>query len=286
MGWRNGSEQGGGIARNTQYPEISLAKARDRARDAKELIKQGVDPVEEKKAIKARLRASQNGHMTFAEAARRTHEKKASEFRNQKHSKQWISTLERYAFPVIGNIPVEDIELSHILQVLEPIWRDRTETATRLRQRLEQVFNWAIISGYRRGANPAQWKGHLEVLLSKPTKIKTVRHMPALPWKDIGAFMIELRKREGMGARALEYIILTACRSGEARLGSWREIDFDDKTWTIPAERMKAGREHKVPLVDDAINLLKDLPRFEGSPYIFTAPRGGPLSDMSISAVC
>ena len=268
------------------YPEVSLAKARKRARDAKELIEQGIDPVEQKKSIRAALRASQNGRMTFAEAVKKCHEKKVSEFRNQKHSKQWISTLEKYTFPIIGNIAVEDIQLSHILDILQPIWMDKTETASRLRQRIEQVLNWATISGYRKGDNPARWKGHLDAILPKPNKIKKVKHMAALPWKDIGSFMIELKKREGMGARALELIVLTACRSGEARLATSDEIDFEAKTWTIPAERTKTHKEHKVPLVDDAITLLKGLPRFQGSPYIFTAPRGGPLSDMSISAVC
>jgi integrase len=268
------------------YPEISLAKARERAREAKELIMQGIDPVEQKKAIKAALRASQNGRLTFTEASRKCHEKKLFEFRNKKHSKQWISTIEKYAFPIIGNMAVEDIKLSHILQILQPIWTDKTETATRLRQRLEQVFNWATISGYRRGDNPARWKGHLEAILPIPNKIKKVRHMPALPWKDIGAFMAELRKREGIGARALEFIILTACRSGEVRLATWDEIDFGAKIWIIPAERTKTHNEHKIPLVNEALNLLMNLPRFQGSKLIFTAPRGGPLSDMSISAVC
>ena len=268
------------------YPEISLSRARERAREAKELIEQGVDPVERKKSIRAALRSSQNGRMTFSEAARRCHEKKVTEFRNPKHIKQWIKSVERFAFPIIGRMAVEDIELPQILKILEPIWIDKTETATRLRQRVEQIINWATISGYRKGDNPARWKGHLDAILPLPNKIKRVKHMKALPYKDIGAFMTELRQREGMGARALEFIILTACRSGECRLATWDEINLQDKVWTIPGERMKAGKEHKIPLVDDAVKLLRRLPRFQGSDYIFTAPRGGPLSDMSISAVC
>jgi integrase len=268
------------------YPEVSLAKARERARDAKELIGQGVDPIEKRKSIVEALRASQSDFFTFADAARQCHAKKVAEFKSAKHAKQWISTLEKYAFPVIGRMAIDKIDLSNILDILQPIWKDKTETATRLRQRIEQVFNWAIISGYRRGDNPARWKGHLEALLPLPNKIKKVRHMPALSWKDIGAFMVELRQREGIGARALEFIILTACRSGEVRLATWNEIDLDAKIWTIPAEHTKTHKEHKVPLVGDAIELLRELPRFEGSKFIFTAPRGGPLSDMSISAVC
>lgn len=268
------------------YPEISLAKSRERARGAKELISNGIDPIEQKRAVRLALMNSQNGRMRFAEAARKCHEKKVPEFRNPKHSKQWLRSVEKYAFPIIGNMAVEDIDLSHILNILEPVWQDKTETATRLRQRLEQVFNWATISGYRKGNNPARWKGHLDAILPTPSKIKKVKHFAALPWKDIGPFIVDLRKVEGMGARVLEFIILTACRSGEARFAVWGEIDFEKRVWTIPAERMKNKKEHKVPLVDDAIRLLKNLPQFEGSNYIFTAPRGGPLSDMTISAVC
>ena len=268
------------------YPEISLAKARERAREAKELIRRGVDPIEQRKALRIAFLKSQNGRMSFMEAAHKCHGKKVPEFRNPKHAKQWIRSVEKYAFPYIGNIAVEDVELSHILEILQPIWTDKTETATRLRQRLEQILNWSIISGYRKSNNPARWKGHLDAILPLPTKIKKVNHMRALPWKDMNPFMVELRKIEGMGAKALEFIILTACRSGEARFAVWDEIDLDNKTWVIPGERMKAGKEHKVPLVDDAIKLLENLPRFEGSNYIFTAPRGGPLSDMTISAVC
>lgn len=268
------------------YPEISLAKARERAREAKELIEQGVDPIEQRKARKLAFLNSQNGRMNFSEAARRCHEKKMPEFKNKKHGKDWISSIKRYAFPVIGRIAVADVDLSHIQAILIPIWNDKTETATRLRQRLEQVLNWATISGYRKGDNPARWKGHLDAILPVPSKIKKVKHMPALPYKDIGAFMLELRKREGIGARALEFIILTACRSGEARLATWGEIDLENKIWTIPADRMKAGKPHRVPLTDDMLKLLLNLPRLEGSRYIFPAPRGGALSDMALSMLC
>ena len=268
------------------YPEVSLAKARERAAEAKALIAKGVDPLERKRALQEALRASQNGRLTFAEAARRCHEKKVPEFKNPKHAAQWVRSLENYAFPAIGGMAVEDIELSHVLAVLEPIWQTKTETASRVRQRLENVLTWATISGYRTKENAARWKGHLDAILPIPTKIKNVQHMRALPWQDINPFMVELRKQEGMGARALEFIILTACRSGECRLATWDEISFADAVWTIPAERTKTGKEHKVPLVRDALKLLESLPRFEGSNYLFTAPRGGPLSNMTISAVC
>lgn len=278
----------GGKRRNIglgSYPEISLADARESAREMKKKIRQGIDPVEERKATQRALR-EQSKRMTFAEAARLCHEKKQSEFKNEKHAKQWISTIERYAFPVIGNIPVDEIDLPHILSVLEPIWHEKTETATRLRQRLEAVLSWATVSGHRQGDNPARWQGHLDAVLPKPNKLKKVNHHAALPWQQIGAFMQELRKRKGTAARALEFLILTATRSGEVRLATWEEIDLENRIWTIPGDRMKTGKEHTVPLTNDAVKLLEALPRFEGSPYVFPAARGGLLSDMSISAVC
>jgi integrase len=268
------------------YPQISLVRAREKANEAKILIEKGISPIDQKKEIKAAIKVSQDGKITFMKAARQCHDIKSSDFKNIKHGKQWISTLEKYAFPVIGRMNVDEINLSHILQVLEPIWKEKTETATRLRQRIEAVLTWATVSKYRQGDNPARWQGNLSELLPKPNKIKTVKHMPALPFKDIHAFMTELRKMEGMGARALELIILTACRSSECRLATWDEIDFQERIWTIPAERMKASKEHRIPLTKDVIKLLNNLPRFEGSNYIFTTPKGGPISDMTILAVC
>jgi integrase len=194
--------------------------------------------------------------------------------------------LERYAFPVLGKRPVEDIDLPAVESVLAPIWLERTETAKRLRGRIESVLSWAIASGKREGPNPARWRGNLDAVLAKPSKVSKVQHHRALPWKEIGRFMADLRQRQGMAARALEFAILTAARSGEVRFAVWSEIDLEARCWTIPAERMKAGREHCVPLSAPALALLAALPRMEGSPYVFAAPRGGALSDMSISAVC
>jgi len=268
------------------YPEVSLADAREKARETKKLIEQGIDPVEQRQIKRVALVKSQAGKMTFSEAAHLCHEKKQSEFKNEKHSRQWISTIERYAIPVIGDLPVSEIDLPHILAVLEPLWTEKTETASRLRQRIEHVLTWATVSGYRSGDNPARWRGHLDAVLPKPSKVKKKNHFAALPWQQIGAFMKDLRQRKGTAARCLEFIVLTACRSGEARLATWDEINFKDKVWTVPADRMKAGKEHKIPLTDDAIRLLKNLPRFEGSNYVFTAARGGPLSDMAVSMVC
>lgn len=278
-----GKRRGFGLG---SYPEISLAQARERATEIKEMIRQGIDPIEQRKAIQRALRSERDRLTTFAEAATRCHQKKVSEFKNEKHAKQWINSIRLYAYPVIGDMPVAEIELHHILKILEPIWHNKTETATRLRQRLEQVLNWATVSGYRTGDNPARWKNHLDAILPKPSKIKKVKHFRALPWQNIADFIVKLRKRSGMSARCLEFIIMTAARSGEARLAVWDEINFENKTWTIPKERMKIGKEHIVPLTDDAIRLLKSLPQFKDSSYVFTAARGGPLSDMAISMVC
>ncbi len=268
------------------FPGVSLAQAREKARNVKETIEGGIDPVAERQARRQALIKSQMEKMTFAEAAHLCHEKKKPEFRSEKHSRLWIASINKYAIPVIGDLPVDEIELQHILKVLEPIWQEKTETATRLRQRLEHILSWSTVSGHRTGENPARWKGHLDTVLPKPSKIHKKKHYAALPWQEIGSFIQELRKRDGISARCLEFIILTACRSGEARLATWDEMDLENKVWTIPGERMKAEKEHAVPLTDEVVNLLKALPRFEGSPYVFPAARGGSLSDMAVSMVC
>lgn len=267
------------------YPDVTLAQARDKARAAREKIVQGIDPVAERKAARDALIASNAKRMTFAEAARRKHAAIASEFRNARSRDNWLSSLERYAFPVIGDIEVEDVELPHVLSVLEPIWKEKTETATRVRQRMESVFNWAIVGKYRESANPAVWKGNLAEVLPKPAKIAKVKHQRALDWHEVPGFMERLRQRGGISARALEFAILTAARSGEVRFATWDEFDLEARIWTVPEERTKNGKTHRVPLSDDALALLKALPRFEGSDIVFAAPRGGSLSDMSLSAI-
>ena len=268
------------------YPDVSLALARDGAREAREMIRRGVDPVEERGARRQALKLAQATALSFSEAARQCHQTKVPEFRNVKHQADWMSSIDRYVNPIIGDLPVASIELPHIVSVLEPIWQTKTETATRVRQRIEAVLGWATVSGYRTGDNPARWKGNLEHAMPNPSKIRTVRHFPAIPWHEVGEFMAALRRRDGISARALEFLILTAARSGEVRLAVWSEIDIDREVWTIPKSRMKAGREHRVPLSGPALNLLRELPRFAGSPYVFTSPRGGPLSDMALSTVC
>ena len=268
------------------YPEVKLAQARKKANEMKEQIENGIDPVEQRKSNRAALIASQDGKITFIKAARICHEKKQTEFKNVKHSKQWISSLEKYVFPIIGRMSVDEIDVPYILQVLEPIWQEKTETATRVRQRIEAVLSWATASEYREGDNPAKWQGNLDAILPKPNKIRKVKHHAALSYKEINSFITELKKQKSIAARCLEFLIYTACRSGEIRGATWEEFDFENKIWTIPEERMKAGKPHRVPLTDDMIQLLNNLPRFEDSAFLFPGARGGPLSDMALSMLC
>lgn len=268
------------------FPDVPLAQARDRARDAREQIGRGIDPVGERQSARVALMSAQSTRITFDQAARRYVSSKSLEFKNHKHAKQWSATLKTYASPGIGTLPVADVELRHIVQILEPIWTTKTETASRLRGRIENVLAWATVSGFRHGDNPARWKGHLDAVLPKKSKVHTVKHHEAMPWADLPAFMVALRARtESTAARCLEFAILTATRSGEARLATWAEMDLKAAVWEIPGARMKAGRTHRVPLSPDAVKLLKALPKFKDSPYVFAAPRGGPLSDAALSAL-
>lgn len=267
------------------YPEVSLALARERALEKKSLIAKGIDPVEEKRASKARLIASQRNTITFDDAADKVHTTKSKEFKNEKYKAQWISAIRMYASPIIGKLPVSEIDLQHIKDILEPIWLTKTDTAKKLRGNLETILAWATVNEYRNGNNPARWKGYLDQILQKPSKVKKVQHYKAMPIDNMPAFMTELRKQEGISARALEFTILTAARSGEARGATWDEIDLNAKVWTIPGERMKAGKEHRSALSDAAINVLKNMPRFADNNLVFPSPRGGMLSDMSLAAV-
>lgn len=266
------------------YPDVPLAEARDKARAAKRAIKEdGIDPIEQRKAARSKLKAELAKAITFKEAATKyiaTHE---HGWKNAKHAAQWTSTLETYAYPKIGNLHVRDVDDAHVMEILTPIWTAKTETASRLRGRIEKVLDWAIASKYRDGPNPARWKGNLDVRLAQPSKVAKVQHHAALPYEDIGAFMSELRQVDGMGARALEFAILTATRSGEVRGATWQEINLDKALWIIPAERMKAGKEHHVPLSPAAVKLLKAVPRLGDSTYVFPGTKGM-LSDMTLTA--
>jgi integrase len=254
------------------------------------LVRAGIDPIEDRKqkATQAEEAAklSSASAKTFSDVAKEYIDSHKAAWKNDKHHAQWANTLETYANPFIGTKPVSEITTDDVLAILKPIWNTKTETATRVRSRIELVLSYAKAKKLRQGENPAIWRGHLDALLPKPTKLKNVRHHPALPYAIIADFMVKLRVTKGTSARALELVILTAARSGEVRLATWSEIDLDAKLWTIPGERMKAGREHWVPLSDQAIALLKGLPRIKDVDYLFPGMRDNkPLSDMSLSAI-
>ncbi|BCO30068.1 integrase [Thiohalobacter sp. COW1] len=267
------------------YPTVTLKQAREKARELREQLAEGTDPVEQRKAQRSALAAEQARAITFEQAASQYIEAKGGEWKNAKHRQQWENTLKTYAFPELGTLRISDIDTPHILAVLEPIWTTKTETATRVRQRMEVILDWATARKYREGENPARWKGHLDTMLAKPTKIKPTKNHPALPYPMAADFMADLRDREALAARALEFGILTAARSGEVREASWAEFDLEGKVWTVPAERMKAGKEHRVPLSEAAVQLLRDLPRLKGNDLVFPAPRGGVMSDQAMKAV-
>ncbi|MGE4533492.1 tyrosine-type recombinase/integrase [Halomonas sp.] len=267
------------------YPDVTLALAREKARDTREKIAQGIDPVAERQRLRSAALAERLRDMTFEKAAEAVVAKKQAEARNPKHGKQWASTLETYAYPVLGPMSVADIELAHVKQVLEPIWQTKTETATRVRQRIEAVLSWASVHGHRSGENPARWKGNLDAVLPAPTKVSKVEHHRAMPMDDMHDFMLALEKRKGIAPRCLAFVILTAVRSGEARAATWDEIDLAEKVWTIPGDRMKAGREHRVPLSAPAVELLEALPRFAGCNLVFPNTQGRKLSDATLAAV-
>jgi len=222
--------------------------------------------------------------MTFARAMEKYLAGKLAEFDNEKHRKQWRATLDNYAVPELGSMIVSEISVQDIQRVLEPIWLTKTETASRLRGRLEAVLAWATVSGHRSGENPARWRGNLDSVLPKPSRVAKVAHHPALSMADAPNWFADVRSRNGMATRALEFMAMTAARSGEVRGALWQEIDLDAGLWIIPADRMKAGKEHRVPLTGPAIDLIKALDRFGDSPYVFPAVRGGQLSDAALSA--
>ena len=267
------------------FPDVTLAGAREKARAARLKIEQGVDPILDRQQTDSALKALQASAISFDEAARMFIDSRSDEWRNPKHRAQWSATLATYASPVIGKLLVSDIDHSHILAVLEPIWKTKTETASRLRGRIESVLNWATSRGQREGLNPARWKGHLENLLSKPSKIAKVNHHTALAVDAMGSFMADAGARAGIAAPALMFLVLTSARSGEVRGATWKELDLDAGVWTISAERMKSGKEHRVPLSAWALRILRDQPRIEGTELVFPAPRGGMLSDMTLTAL-
>jgi integrase len=241
--------------------DFTLDEARERARQARQLLTDGVDPLEARKAERAKRALEAAKAVTFKEAAQQYFDQHERKWRNAKHRAQFLSTLESYAFPALGKLSVAAIDTGLVLKVIEPIWQDKTETANRLRGRIESVLDWATVRGYRQGDNPARWKGHLAEVLPARGDIAPHQHHRALPFVAVPDFMVQLATREGMGARALELTILTAARTGEVIGARWSEFDLKAKLWTIPPGRMKGHREHRVPLSDRAVAILKALPR-------------------------
>lgn len=263
---------------------VSLADARKKAEDCRRLLADGADPMEAKNSRKAQERLKAATSMTFAECAKAYIEAHSAGWKNAKHASQWTNTIEAYAAPVIGPLAIQDVDTGLVLRILEPMWKEKTETASRLRGRLENILDWATVRGLRRGDNPARWRGHLEALLPAREKVRAVRPMPALPFTQAGAFMAELRAREGLAALALEFQILTAARSGEVRGAAWDEFDLEAKVWTIPAARMKMKVEHSVPLSTRAAAIVERLSKAKTGPLVFSAGKS-PLSDMTLAAV-
>lgn len=238
---------------------VSLQEARQKAQDARRLLLEGIDPLDQRKADRAAKHFAQATAITFQDAATKYIKSHKAGWKNAKHAAQWTSTLETYAYPEIGTLPVASIDVGLVMRVVEPIWATKAETASRLRGRIEAVLDWSRVRGYREGENPARWKGNLDHLLPARSKVRRVKHHPALPYAEVGDFVQELRKQEGTGACALEFAILTGCRTGEVLGSTWGEINLDAKLWTLPAERMKSGQEHRVPLSNRAIDILISL---------------------------
>lgn len=262
---------------------VSLAEARNKARAARGLLTDGIDPIEHKRAEKA-ARALENGSTkTFDECSRAYIDSQKAGWGNSKHADQWTNTLATYASPVFGTLPVSAIDTARVMRALEPIWTTKPETASRIRGRIEAVLSWATVHGYRQGENPARWRGHLDKLLPKTSKVATVKHHQALPYQQIGEFMKALRAENGTAARALELCILTATRTSEVIKAKWSEFDLAEGLWTIPAERMKARREHRVPLSPAAVKLLEKEKRKSDGGWVFPGVRYGKhLSNMAM----
>jgi len=262
------------------YPTVSLSQAIEYAREALQQIRSGTDPAAERRAKRVTV------EWTFERTALAYIEAHRPSWKNAKHALQWESTLKAYAYPVFGHKHVRNVSKSDVLAAIEPIWSTKNETASRVRNRIELVLSYAVQRELRpEGLNPARWRGNLDMALPQLSRKSRIEHHAALVIDQIHGFMQQLQQLEGMGSKALEFLILTAARSGEVRGASWSEIDLEAGTWSIPAERMKASRPHRVPLSARAVELLEGLPRFEGVELVFPGKSGKALSDMTLTAV-
>jgi integrase len=257
------------------FPTVSLVKARKQAEAYRQLVAAGVDPIEQRNEEHKVARIASAKAMTFEQCAKAFIASHQAGWRNSEHRSQWSRTLATYVFPVMGALPVQAVDTAIVLKSLEPIWTEKTVTASRVRGRIEAVLNWAKARGYREGENPAQWRGHLDQLLPAKRKVRQVSHHAAMPYREIGTLMTKLREETTIAARALEFLILTATRRGETLGARWEEIDLDQRMWVIPAGRMKAGREHRVPLSARAIAILKDVAEVRHNEFVFPGIKQG-----------
>jgi integrase len=260
-----------------------LAEARERARACRKLRDEGKDPIEERNAARSQAKLETSKAMTFEQCAERYIAAHRAGWRNGKHRNQWSSTLATYVNPIFGALSVQTIDTALVMKAIEPIWNEKPETASRVRGRVESILDWAAARGYRAGENPARWRGHLDKLLPKKTKVRRVEHHAALPYPEIGAFMAELRQQEGVPAHALEFAILTAARTGEVIGAQWDEFDLAERVWTVPAERMKAAKEHRVPLSDAALAIVEQMAEIRHGDHVFPGGRARrPISNMAM----
>jgi integrase len=262
---------------------IGLAEARERARECRKLRLDGIDPIDARRGQRAAQRLDAAKAMTFGECADAYIEAHRAGWRNAKHGAQWAATIAAYVDPHFGSLPVQAVDVGLVMKAIEPIWTTKPETASRVRGRIESVLDWATARGYRAGENPARWRGHIENLLPRRSQVRRVEHHAALPYAELGAFMAELRQQEGVAARALEFVILTAARTGEVIGARWNEIDRAERLWTVPRDRMKAGKEHRVPLSDAALAIVSTMAGIRHADFVFPGARAGrPLSQMAL----
>lgn len=276
----NGSRRAMGLGK---HPEVSLAQARERAANARKQVADGIDPIEAKEHAQLAAKAAQNKALTFQQCAAEYIDAHRSSWKSIKHAQQWENTLSTYAYPFIGDKPVSAVTTDDVLTILKPIWASKNETASRVRNRIELIIAAAKARKRFEGENPAQWKGHLDKLLAKRKQVAQVEHHAALPYSQLPTFWRNLETAEGMAAKALQFTILTACRTSEVLNAQWSEMDLASALWTIPASRMKARREHKVPLSDAAVAILERLARVQDNPFVFPGMKEGrPLSNLAM----
>jgi len=265
------------------YPTVTLDRARNKARACNVLRDKGIDPIEHKKQQVLDEELEKLKGITFEKCAIAYIDAHKAGWKNRKHEQQWRNTLKTYAYPYIGKLAVKSIDTGLVLKVLEPIWNEKTETATRVRQRIENILDWAKVRKYRSGENPALWRGHLDKILPKPTKVTKVKHFNAMPYVNVPKYFKKLRKTETLAAKSLAFIILTASRNGEARGATWDEIDLKKGVWELPSERMKADRPHRVPLSKEAIKVLKEAKKLSRGEYVFSGlKKDKPISEATI----